>query len=117
MTESDYKNHVKFGTSTWTYEGWMGTVYNRPYTKKNFKQTCLGEYAEYPYFSTVGIDHTFYGPASDERVILYAGHDLRSVFECEIALDVMLHDTQAYLIKNKKNYVSATEIINLRSDK
>ena len=81
MTESDYKNHVKFGTSTWTYEGWMGTVYNRPYTKKNFKQTCLEEYAEYPYFSTVGIDHTFYGPASDDILKRYASQ-LPEGFEC-----------------------------------
>ena len=81
MTESDYKNHVKFGTSTWTYEGWTGTVYNRPYTKKNFKQTCLEEYAEYPYFSTVGIDHTFYGPASDDILKRYASQ-LPEGFEC-----------------------------------
>ena len=81
MTESDYNNHVKFGTSTWTYEGWTGTVYNRSYTKKNFKQTCLEEYAEYPYFSTVGIDHTFYGPASDDILKRYAAQ-LPEGFEC-----------------------------------
>ena len=81
MTESEYKNYVKFGTSTWTYEGWTGTVYNRPYTKKNFKQTCLEEYAEYPFFSTVGIDHTFYGPASDDILKRYASQ-LPEGFEC-----------------------------------
>ena len=59
----------------------MGTVYNRPYTKKNFKQTCLEEYAEYPYFSTVGIDHTFYGPASDDILKRYASQ-LPEGFEC-----------------------------------
>lgn len=81
MTESDYKKYIKFGTSTWTYEGWMGTVYNRPYTKFNFKKTCLREYAEYPYFSTVGIDHTFYGPANDETLSRYASQ-LPNGFEC-----------------------------------
>ena len=81
MTESDYKKYVKFGTSTWTYEGWVGTVYNRPYTKSNFKKTCLEEYAEYPYFSTVGIDHTFYGPANDDTLSRYASL-LPNGFEC-----------------------------------
>ncbi len=81
MTESDYKKYIKFGSSTWTYEGWMGTVYNRPYTKSNFKKTCLGEYAVYPYFSTVGIDHTFYGPANDETLSRYASQ-LPNGFEC-----------------------------------
>lgn len=51
---------------------------------------------------------------SEERVILLTGYDLRSVLECDIALDVLLHDIQAYLIKYKKPYVSAIEIINLR---
>lgn len=81
MTESDYKKYIKFGTSTWTYEGWMGTVYNRPYTKSNFKKTCLEEYAEYPYFSTVGIDHTFYGLANDDTLSRYASL-LPNGFEC-----------------------------------
>ena len=81
MTESDYKKYVKFGSSTWTYEGWVGTVYNRPYTKTNFKKTCLEEYAEYPYFSTVGIDHTFYGPATDAALSRYASL-LPEGFEC-----------------------------------
>ena len=51
---------------------------------------------------------------SEERVILLEGYDLRSVLECDIALDVLLHDIQAYLVKYNKPYVSAIEIINLR---
>jgi len=53
--------------------------------------------------------------ASDERVILLTGYDLRSVLECEIALDVLLHDIQAYLIKHKKTYVSTAAVIKLIS--
>jgi hypothetical protein len=53
--------------------------------------------------------------ASAERVILLTGYDLRSVLECEIALDVLLHDIQAYLVKYKKAYISAIEIIRLKS--
>lgn len=46
-----------------------------------------------------------------ERVMLLTGYDLRSVFECDIAFDVLLHHIQAYLIKNKVNYVSAKQVI------
>jgi Restriction endonuclease len=46
-----------------------------------------------------------------ERVMLLTGYDLRSVFECDIAFDVLLHRIQAYLIKNKVNYVGARKII------
>ena len=36
--------NVRFGTSTWTYEGWEGHVYKREYAKSTFSQECLGEY-------------------------------------------------------------------------
>lgn len=51
---------------------------------------------------------------SEERVILLTGYDLRSVLECDVALDVLIHDIQAYLIKYKESYVSAVKIIELR---
>ena len=53
--------------------------------------------------------------ASGERVILLTGYDLRSVLECEIALDILLHDIQAYLVKYKKPYISAIEIIRFKT--
>lgn len=34
---------IRFGTSTWTYEGWQGQVYTRQYAKIKFAQECLGE--------------------------------------------------------------------------
>lgn len=49
--------------------------------------------------------------ASGERVMLLTGYDFRSVLECDIALDVLLHRIQAYLIKNKANYVGAKQVI------
>jgi hypothetical protein len=49
--------------------------------------------------------------ARGERVMLLTGYDFRSVLECDIALDVLLHRIQAYLIKNKVNYVSAKQVI------
>lgn len=51
--------------------------------------------------------------ASQERVILLTGYDFRSVLESEIALDVLLHKIQAYLVKHKKTYVTARELLNM----
>src|SRR5262249_22959929 len=58
---------IRFGTSTWTYEGWQGQVYKRVYSKTRFAQECLGEYCQYvyegePLFRTVCNDSTFYRP-------------------------------------------------------
>ncbi len=68
---------VRFGTSTWTYEGWKGEVYKQNYSKGRFKQDCLAEYARYlyegePLFRTVGFDFTFYGPPSVKQLAHYA---------------------------------------------
>ncbi|NOS78090.1 MAG: DUF72 domain-containing protein [Nitrospira sp.] len=68
----------RFGTSSWAYEGWQGLVYHRTYPKSRFSQDTLAEYAAYrthstPLFSTVGIDHSFYRPASAKQLAHYAG--------------------------------------------
>jgi uncharacterized protein YecE (DUF72 family) len=68
---------IRFGTSTWTYEGWQGLVYLKQYPKNRFKQDCLAEYADYQYkgerlFRTVGFDFTFYGPPTTRQLAHYA---------------------------------------------
>jgi uncharacterized protein YecE (DUF72 family) len=68
---------VRFGTSSWAYEGWRGLVYHRSYAKSRFSRDCLAEYAAYrvndtPLFSTVGIDHSFYRPSGAAQLAHYA---------------------------------------------
>lgn len=67
---------VCFGTSTWTYEGWQGQVYKRPYAKSTFARDCLGEYCQFQYnneplFRTVGNDSTFYRPPTANQLRRY----------------------------------------------
>jgi uncharacterized protein YecE (DUF72 family) len=67
---------IRFGTSTWTYEGWQGQVYKRQYPKSKFAQECLGEYCQYQYkdeplFKTVGNDSTFYRPPTVNQLKRY----------------------------------------------
>ena len=57
---------VRFGTSTWTYDGWAGDVYHRPYRGAQPARR-LEEYVRYPLFSTVGIDSAFYEPPPRRR--------------------------------------------------
>jgi uncharacterized protein YecE (DUF72 family) len=68
---------VRFGTSTWTYEGWQGLVYHKTYARNRFKQECLAEYAGYlyrgePLFRTVGFDQTFYSSPTDAQLAFFA---------------------------------------------
>jgi uncharacterized protein YecE (DUF72 family) len=60
-----------FGTGSWIYDGWLGSIYNeRRYLTRNklskakFEQACLEEYAET--FPTVCGDLTFYQFPSDQ---------------------------------------------------
>ena len=67
---------IRFGTSTWTYEGWQGQVYTRQYSKSTFARECLGEYCQYQYqgeplFRTVGNDSTFYRPPTANQLRRY----------------------------------------------
>ena len=60
-----------FGTSSWKYAGWLGSVYSEgryrtrgKHSKKRFDETCLTEYAAT--FPTVCGDFAFYQFPSDE---------------------------------------------------
>src|SRR6266540_6645918 len=63
--------NIRFGTSTWTYDGWFGDVYHRRYRGAQ-PATRLEEYVRYPLFRTVGIDSSFYEPPSEEVLRAYA---------------------------------------------
>ena len=62
---------IRFGTSTWTYDGWTGDIYHRRYRGPQPAKR-LEEYARYPLFRTVGIDSAFYDPPSEEELAAYA---------------------------------------------
>ena len=51
-----------------------------------------------------------------ERVILFDGSDLRAVLDCQIAFDLLLGEEQIELVKNRKPWVSALEIIKRRNE-
>jgi len=63
--------NIRFGTSTWTYDGWSSDVYHRHYRGPEPARR-LEEYARYPLFRTVGIDSAFYDPPSEDELRSYA---------------------------------------------
>ncbi len=66
-------SHVHLGTSSWTFAGWAGIVYQRHYpTQKDFIRSSLEEYAASPLLTTVGIDRSYYGPIPAEELASYA---------------------------------------------
>jgi uncharacterized protein YecE (DUF72 family) len=65
---------LRFGTSSWTYPGWKGLVYQRDYPKTGAAAAMLEEYARFPLFRTVGIDSFFYGPPTPQVLQSYHRH-------------------------------------------
>ena len=65
-------DHIHFGTSTWTYPGWYGQVYQERYPERGGAGRMLAEYARFPLFTTVGIDSSFYGPPSPKTLAAWA---------------------------------------------
>jgi len=63
---------VRFGTSSWTYPGWKGLIYQRDYPATGAVAKQLGEYARWPLVRTVGIDSFFYRPPSVATLESYA---------------------------------------------
>jgi uncharacterized protein YecE (DUF72 family) len=62
---------IYFGTSSWKYDGWLGSIYTPEryttrgkHSAKKFEDTCLSEYAQT--FPTVCGDLTFYQFPSDQ---------------------------------------------------
>ena len=53
---------VRLGTSSWSFPGWRGLVYDRDATPARLARAGLRAYAAHPLFRTVGLDRTFYAP-------------------------------------------------------
>lgn len=77
---------LRWGTSTWAYEGWQGLVYRDVAGYgKTFARRCLAEYArsERFRFGCVGIDSTFYAPPTPAALAEYA-EQLPPQFPCVV---------------------------------
>ncbi len=64
---------VRLGTSSWSFPGWAGIVYDRDASASRLARDGLAAYARHPLLRTVGIDRTYYAPISAE---VYRGYAL-----------------------------------------
>lgn len=72
---------IRFGTSSWTYPGWKGLVYENDYPAAGASARMLAEYARWPLFRSVGIDSFFYAPPSAKTLDAY-NESLPADFPC-----------------------------------
>ncbi|WP_165071738.1 DUF72 domain-containing protein [Paludisphaera rhizosphaerae] len=83
-----------FGTSSWKYEGWLGTIYDPvkyqtrgKLSTKKFESECLHEYARI--FPVVGGDFSFYQfPSAEYWKALFEGSDAGLRFGLKVPEEV-----------------------------
>ena len=62
---------ARLGTSSWTYPGWTGLVWDKDYPDAQLSKHGLAAYAQHPLFRAVSLDRAFYRPLS---ALQYAGY-------------------------------------------
>ncbi len=60
--------HLYLGTSSWSFPGWCGLVYDREVAAPTLARRGLAAYAQHPLLHTVGVDRTFYAPMTREAL-------------------------------------------------
>jgi uncharacterized protein YecE (DUF72 family) len=63
---------IRLGTSSWSFPGWAGIVYDRDRPQSDLARRGLRAYAAHPLLRSVGIDRTFYAPISTRAFAAYA---------------------------------------------
>jgi uncharacterized protein YecE (DUF72 family) len=63
---------VYLGTSSWSFPGWRGLVYDRATTERDIARHGLTAYAQHPLLRAVGLDRTYYAPISATDFAAYA---------------------------------------------
>jgi len=85
---------IYFGTSSWKYEGWLGSIYSPhryltrgKFSKAKFEAGCLAEYAAT--FPVVGGDFSFYQfPSADYWARLFEGSPSSLLFGLKVPEDI-----------------------------
>lgn len=65
-------NLAHFGTSSWSFPGWKGLVYETNYSAELLARDGLKAYSAHPLLRTVSIDRTYYAPIARGEYETYA---------------------------------------------
>ncbi len=63
---------LRLGTSSWTYPGWAGLVWDQAYPDALLSKEGLRAYAQHPLMRAVSVDRGFYRPLTQDQYARYA---------------------------------------------
>jgi len=64
--------HLHLGTSSWSFPGWKGLVWDGDHAESNLSRHGLVAYAQHPLLRCVSLDRSFYRPLSASQYAAYA---------------------------------------------
>ncbi len=95
---NELPRNLYLGTSSWSYPGWAGIVWDREYSDSKLSRYGLPAYSKHPLFRSVGIDRSFYKPLSIAQFAAYAAQvpdDFRFIVKApNLVTDALLRDEE-----------------------
>lgn len=102
--------NLHLGTSSWSYPGWQGIVWDRKYSDSKLSRYGLPAYSKHPLFRCVGIDRGFYKPLSISEFSAYAAQvpdDFRFVVKApSLVTDALLRDEEGRGRRINNNFLN-----------
>jgi uncharacterized protein YecE (DUF72 family) len=106
--------HLRLGTSSWNYPGWIGTVWDKEYPEAKLSRNGLAAYARHPLLRTVSVDRGFYRPlnaAQFQEYALQTAEDFRFVVKApSVICDALIRDEEGRGMKLNPNFLDATQV-------
>ncbi len=63
---------LRLGTSSWSFPGWVGSVWAQDYAPQKLAKQGLRAYAQHPLLRSVSLDRAFYQPLAADQYAAYA---------------------------------------------
>jgi len=101
---------IHLGTSSWSFPGWAGLVYDRRYSESKLARDGLAAYAAHPLLRAVSLDRTFYAPLAEAEYARYRAQvpdDFRFVVKAPMAL------TSSYLRSDTGEFADSPHFLDV----
>lgn len=112
-----FPSHLRLGTSSWNYPGWIGTVWDDEYPETNLSRHGLSAYAKHPLFRTVSVDRGFYRPLNVAQFAEYASQvdqDFRFVVKApSLITDALIRDETGRGMMPNAHFLNAAEAVQM----